>query len=793
MVFKNCLAAMLLPSLSLFACLPALVACADSSELRCPENNDSSSCSGQPAKGANLLQVGISAQQLAKPHHVLQKNSDPIDASNAQHERSNLHMLGVPSSGGPVVPKEHREAALRDTVKLFTDSGVTFFAGAGVALGLIRDGSLLAHDDDIDLFVAADTFHLAAKVLKEFREDLVVELDRDHFVRVHAPDWGPVDLYSLEPVDATKVKDPAEADLLCERQDKVMVNASVAFPAVLVDIQSVPGVGVPIPHLPEAYALHFYGAEWRTPQDHSKADLPAVRLRDTELFERLCAPSETAIEAVKLSSPPSETETAKLRAKAFRAVAQDDAPTLQSILDSVTQDIWTPWKNKAGKDLLALSEEHNSSLAYAALAKAGAHGFMLTQIEDQVNGRDKLTSLSIAVLPSTRFNLVGTDIEKTMAIGLLLPLAIICWLAWHSWGHRGAAPMRNPSDFVVPCMYIVMSAGSTLSLRQTRGSSAQSTLEACLLIYLLKVLISLGLVFAKQRVSLEATMKTLMSKDEGAYLPVWVNLALVGSLFAGYDALSLFARQQMPPTTFQLLINSRALLIVPLQWAVLGKSIAVLQFCALLLIGVGACALSIGDITAASADDADADLKATQSEYIVGVFLIVGKIIVGAVALVVSEKQLKQLPLTVDTQNFITYGFGMFFMGCGVTVWTLFQPAATSYDMVSAMGQIFLNPWMFGSVLSMAILGLVCAYLLKSWSALWKEVFSAGVVVLLAIGQSFTPGEHGFGLRTLECALIITLGVAAYILNEPAAKPEAAREAAPEGSAPEAARAKSES
>jgi len=61
----------------------------------------------------------------------------------------------------------------------------------------------------------------------------------------------------------------------------------------------------------------------------------------------------------------------ELRTKAFRSVVKDDTASLaEVIIDRVPVSIWSAWKNKAGKDLLTLSEERGSSAAYSLLAKA---------------------------------------------------------------------------------------------------------------------------------------------------------------------------------------------------------------------------------------------------------------------------------------------------------------------------------------------------------------------------------------------------------------------------------------
>jgi hypothetical protein len=313
-------------------------------------------------------------------------------------------------------------------------------------------------------------------------------------------------------------------------------------------------------------------------------------------------------------------------------------------------------------------------------------------------------------------------------------------------------------------MFCALSAGSTLALRQTRGSAVLLTIEACFLLYGLKALLSLGLLVFKQSMSFGAIVNILRQKDSSTQLYVWCHLAFVGCLFAGYDALSFLAAQDIPPLSFQLLLNSRVLLLVPLQWGLLGKKINQLQLCALLLIGVGAFALSASDVSTLGSDH---DHK-VQRAYLVGVALIGGKCVLSAVALVVNEKLLKELPLSVDEQNLVTYTFGMTFLGVGMVCWAFCtsHAATVQQNMALVLGQIWLNPWLSISVLLMAILGLTCAYLLKAYSAMEKEVLSVGVVALLALGQALTPGEHRFNLRSIECAAIIIVGSFAYRQND---------------------------
>jgi len=60
---------------------------------------------------------------------------------------------------------------------------------------------------------------------------------------------------------------------------------------------------------------------------------------------------------------------AELRTRAFRAVVKDDTQVLQEVIADLPKEVWSEWHNKAGKDLLTLSEERGSSAAYSFLTR----------------------------------------------------------------------------------------------------------------------------------------------------------------------------------------------------------------------------------------------------------------------------------------------------------------------------------------------------------------------------------------------------------------------------------------
>jgi len=63
-------------------------------------------------------------------------------------------------------------------------------------------------------------------------------------------------------------------------------------------------------------------------------------------------------------------DEADLKKKAFRAVCQDDCETLTEVFGCISSDTWSTWANKAGKNLIDLSQERGSKAAYSLIAKS---------------------------------------------------------------------------------------------------------------------------------------------------------------------------------------------------------------------------------------------------------------------------------------------------------------------------------------------------------------------------------------------------------------------------------------
>lgn len=361
----------------------------------------------------------------------------------------------------------------------------------------------------------------------------------------------------------------------------------------------------------------------------------------------------------------------------------------------------------------------------------------------------------------------GTATSQWLSFGLLIPLAGACMLAgktdWNKPISLGAY------DAGLLFMFVVVCASSRMVMHETKGSAVQSTIAACFLLNVFKAILSLVLLILKQSMSSAAVLEVLLQKEGNAHFPVWCHIAFVAALLCGNEALTLFVLQLLPPLSFQLLLNCILVAIVPLQWWFLGKKISALQSLSLLLLVVGGGALCVGGSIASSSEHD----HESQVHYMVGIALMFMKILISASALVLKEKLLKELPLTVDANNLVSYCFSMAFLVVAMISWAFGMSgtaAVVLQDVMFAFADVFDNPWMFGSVLLLSIYGIMVTYLLKARSALEKELAAIAVIGILAVGPAFaslSADKNGFAFHTIECTLIISICSLAYLMNEP--------------------------
>jgi len=548
-----------------------------------------------------------------------------------------------------------------------------------------------------------------------------------------------------------------------------MVLNSEVFPAQWVPLKGLAGLMVPIPNSAESHLAHFYGTDWRTPKTENKGTMcPRCAGRTAaveEQYHRLCThPSTFHAERHMESNDRVERAAALIRKSGVSKAEQAAETSWDGVNPSdgfkvhLHEEQKIQQKRAHGQDAV-LAIDGKAHLAYvkqSAQVMAGASPEIKSTIPDPVDDNTHAEAKDY--------------MERAVAKGLLVALVFAGWLVRKAWSVAGrSAPLSfTAHELTFAALYVILSASSSLAIRQTHSSALQQTVEACLLLYVMKAAISLVLLVVKRSMPFTEIAEVLQQRS-GRCLPVWCHLAFIGALFATYDTLSFIAFQKLPPVTSQLLLNCRIIFMVPVQRRLIGKKISLVQLSALFLIALAACSLASADIFSF---DTVSELQ-SKHDYMIGIALIISKVLLSGLGLVINEVSVKELPLTVDAQNLITYCFGMAFLAGSMGVRSSSAVSGSSVEQKVEMvwEQIFTNKWMICAVLLMAALGIVCAYLLKAFSAMEKEFMSQGVVALLALGQALTPGEHGLPLLSAESGLIIVLCCIAYRVSD-AAQPE---------------------
>mmetsp|Transcript_49337 Transcript_49337/g.117376 ORF Transcript_49337/g.117376 Transcript_49337/m.117376 type:complete len:532 (+) Transcript_49337:107-1702(+) len=139
---------------------------------------------------------------------------------------------------------------------------------------------------------------------------------------------------------------------------------------------------------------------------------PAVVNEGTGEKDRSPSGSSTALcmSPALTVGPDFDTEYHEPRVKAFRAVAQDDCDSLLEVLDTLSVDVWSKWQNKAGKDLITLSQERGSSWAYSVLARA--LGLLKEQVRESYEERETVWVFEVGEVQPRRATVMEDTSEE---------------------------------------------------------------------------------------------------------------------------------------------------------------------------------------------------------------------------------------------------------------------------------------------------------------------------------------------------------------------------------------------
>jgi hypothetical protein len=198
-----------------------------------------------------------------------------------------LNSHGYELALGSLAPRQIWQGVEAITAQL-SDLGHACFANSGTLLGLIRDGRLISHDDDVDLAVLmhASEFASVAREWVGLRQRLAdahaldedFETGRRTHCKVRLADGTKVDLFPawLSRTGEAHVWPHTPGTLV--REDLLPLRRL-----------SLGEAEVAVPHRPERLLEANYGPDWRTPDPTWQFDWPAAKKEFSGFVEAMAA------------------------------------------------------------------------------------------------------------------------------------------------------------------------------------------------------------------------------------------------------------------------------------------------------------------------------------------------------------------------------------------------------------------------------------------------------------------------------------------------------------------------
>jgi hypothetical protein len=240
----------------------------------------------QKRPGATFRRLGELRRRRRQEGHAAAFD-DFHDTFQQVLEQSTLNAHGYQPALGAFDSHELWEGVGAITTRI-GDLGHEYFATSGTLLGMVRDGRLIRHDDDVDLAVllhASEVTEVASEWVGVRRRladarvlDAEFEAARRPHCKVRLVGGAKVDLFPawLSVTGQVFIWPYTMGALL--REDLLPLERSVVGEAEIA-----------VPRRPERLLEANYGPEWRTPDPTWRFDWPAARQRFSEFRAALAA------------------------------------------------------------------------------------------------------------------------------------------------------------------------------------------------------------------------------------------------------------------------------------------------------------------------------------------------------------------------------------------------------------------------------------------------------------------------------------------------------------------------
>jgi len=379
------------------------------------------------------------------------------------------------------------------------------------------------------------------------------------------------------------------------------------------------------------------------------------------------------------------------------------------------------------------------------------------------NSQMNLKELSVAHDSPKGLKDAASDVANNRAVmasvSLVdLVLAVLAsWAMYSAYSYFGSRPdvflgATTSLQVAVFLGYICLSTSHGF-LQQRSGTTGYSFIAAAITIWIAKCVVSFAMFVSKN--DLQTGLATLFAPGCSRYgkVPAFILPMIPGCLLACYDALSFSSLTALDPATYQILLNSR-ILVVCLLWSVMFKrKLSNNQWLVFLLLFAACITRGLDRIQVMGTSVGS------------GIATVIAQVSISAFASVLSEVLLKEMPMPTDLINFCTYFWGLVVLAVTLLYQHGYDALYSEWLSPASWAKLQGDPWMIASIVCLTAFGIITAYLIKELSNIVKELSRGFVIVACAVVDCFLVGRSARTPAGIVGVILAILGICLYSIE----------------------------
>jgi len=334
---------------------------------------------------------------------------------------------------------------------------------------------------------------------------------------------------------------------------------------------------------------------------------------------------------------------------------------------------------------------------------------------------------------------------------------LACWAMYSAFHLTGSRPdvflgATTSLQVAVFCGYICLSTSHGF-LQQRSGTTEYSFVAATIMIWIAKCVVSFAMFAGKN--DLQTGLATLFAPGCSRFgnLPAFILPVIPGWLLACYDVLSFSSLTALDPATYQILLNSR-ILVVCLLWSVMfQRKLSNNQWLVFLLLFAACITRGLDRIQVMGASVSS------------GILTVIAQVSISAFASVLSEVLLKEMPMPTDLINFCTYIWGLVALIITLQIQHGSDALYSQWLSPASWSKLWGDPWMMASIVCLTAFGITTSYLIKELSNIVKELSRGFVIVACAALDWFLVGQSARTPAGIGGVILAILGICLYSIE----------------------------